>query len=324
MKSITNEKFISTIQGYLPEDTKLIFFLMNELNLSKDSAYRRLHGTVPYTFEEITKMSTILGFSIDEILKPGKKQRVVLRMDFENVLNPEKAYMDIYEYLIKKLDTVSDAKNAESIIITNHLLHILINRRDTLFKLFYYKLLHQTNNIPPNLSFSELIIPEKVLSAYHMFTNRFTIKANHTYTIIIDTDLIKNIIDYISYFYATGLLSNEEVLTLKKELLEEIECCEQIALNGYYSSAAPVNIYLSSLDIDSTCVYTECDNKTIALYWTYPTCPIRITSTEVCKSHKQWLLSLKKYTTLISGSNEMLRSKFFNNQRKIISNIDNL
>jgi hypothetical protein len=46
----------------IPKNIKPIEYLIKILDISKESAYRRLRGEIPFTFEEMSKLSLDLDF----------------------------------------------------------------------------------------------------------------------------------------------------------------------------------------------------------------------------------------------------------------------
>jgi hypothetical protein len=57
-----------------------------------------------------------------------------------------------------------------------------------------------------------------------------------------------------------------------------------------------------------------------AIFWIFSINPVNIFSPELCKLQKKWLLSLKRQSTLISQSNEILQNDFFDSQRAFLNN----
>ena len=45
--------------------------LTSDLNMSKASVYRRLHGDVPFTIEELLRLVQKYGISLDELIRSG-------------------------------------------------------------------------------------------------------------------------------------------------------------------------------------------------------------------------------------------------------------
>jgi hypothetical protein len=100
-----NELWITNVISKFPSRIKPRDYLMAKLSISRESAYRRIKGTVPFSFDEILQISQDLGFSLDEIA--GKKD--VNKPDFsspEEVPNPEENALQI-EFIYKQMEFIN-------------------------------------------------------------------------------------------------------------------------------------------------------------------------------------------------------------------------
>ena len=77
MKKNLNSVLIAIVLDKIPTTIKPVSYLMELLNLSRESAYRRLRGEISFSFEETAKLSTALDFSVDrsEERRVGKECR---------------------------------------------------------------------------------------------------------------------------------------------------------------------------------------------------------------------------------------------------------
>jgi hypothetical protein len=87
-----------------------------------------------------------------------------------------------------------------------------------------------------------------------------------------------------------------------------------IAQTGVGCSGTSYDIYLSSVNIDSSSSYTMYDDWEVSRFYAYAHEPIITQNHQICSMHKKWIKSLKKYATFISQSNEILQAKFFEKQ----------
>ncbi|MDH6355347.1 hypothetical protein M2132_001688 [Dysgonomonas sp. PH5-45] len=77
--------------------------------------------------------------------------------------------------------------------------------------------------------------------------------------------------------------------------------------------------YVSDLNINSNSSYLSWNGKASSSFNLLFFNRIIIHKPEICNAHKEWLLSLKKYSTLISGSNEMAQAQYLKKQREYIN-----
>jgi len=62
-----NKRIVASILKHIPENEKPVVYLINILNISCESIYRRLRGDIPFSIEELVKLASNLDFSIDTI-----------------------------------------------------------------------------------------------------------------------------------------------------------------------------------------------------------------------------------------------------------------
>jgi len=79
-QGIENKIFVELILKKIPAKFSPVDYLMQTLDLKKGAAYRRIRNQVPFTFGEIIKLSSNLGFSLDEIIKQIKQDPVIINL----------------------------------------------------------------------------------------------------------------------------------------------------------------------------------------------------------------------------------------------------
>jgi hypothetical protein len=316
-----NEFLTSKILDNIPQSIKSINYLIDKLNISRESAYRRLRGDIPYSFEEITNLSLDLGFSVDEVIGMSNGKRIFFDLQTDRSANPEESFLAMFVEYSKFVDIAKMAENVEIFISNNRINLFLLAKYDFLFKLYYYKWIHQTSCVSINKSFSEITVPEEIMSIRNEFLPKlinFT-RANF----IIDRDIFLTLVREIQYYYNRKLISDVEIILLKQELLELLNSMELLMQLGINENGSTYNFYLSLLDVETNTINISYDNNMASLYWLYSANAVVIKNQEICFMHKKWLESLKKYSVLITQSNEILQAEFLNKQREYIENINN-
>ncbi|MDR1810820.1 MAG: hypothetical protein LBR34_10560 [Prevotella sp.] len=316
MKNPLTLKIIESI----PPQIKPISYLMDVLDIGRESAYRRIRGDIPFTFEEITNLSLKLGFSIDEVINNGQVNRAFLDIPARSS-NPDEVFLQILRNYYKYIDV---AKKTDKIVIMasqNRMPLSILMSSLPLFKFYYYKCRHQTNNIPSNFYFSDMEVPQEALA----IRQKYLVKLQNinNFIFVISKDVFLEISREIQYFYNRKLLSEEDVLLLKEALLGLLDKMRDIIHSGFDDYGVEYYFYLSLLDIESNSACFVTENSMISLFWIYSTNFIEVRNREICDMHKEWFNSTKKYTSLITKSNEILQTKFIERQRRFINEISN-
>jgi len=303
----------------LPEGVRLIPYLMDLLNLGRESIYRRIRNEIPFTFEEIAMVSLSLNLSIDEIIGRDKVKRTSFDVNIYDSSDSMDIYTDFIEHATDITKKVNSAQKSSAVLTVNYLPTQYMIGCDSLSKFFYYRWIYKTQQIPPNLPFSDFHIPQDILTLHKKYSNNIQ-KIKKT-SIIMDSSVVMSIVKEINYYYRRKLLVYEELKPLRNELLYTIDKFESMAQKGVNDKGEEMIFYLSNLDIDTNSSYFEYDGNICTQFWLHTVDPITTHSKVICKNQKERINSLKRYCTLISQCNEIQQADFFNMQRVYIEKV---
>jgi hypothetical protein len=287
---------------------------MKKLGISKESAYRRMKDKVPFSFDEVATISLDLGFSLDEIVG---KNTFTLRQE-ENS-DSEKSFLEMLREYRDYLQTIGESRKEFLLVSMNSLNLFLLVEYDCLFKLFYYRWQQHFRNITGRRAFSLLSVPEEARSLQEEIRTR--IQTFRLVDFIIGKDLFLSLAREIQYFYNRKLITSEEVKKMKKELLHLLGKLEAwMQEDG--KAEEEYNFYLSLLNVENNMICGASGERNIAsLYWLYSGKILTTRNKSIGDMHKKWMEAQKKYSILITGSNEMLQVDFIDKQRDLIENI---
>jgi len=323
MNKELNERVVNAIHKYLPKDKSIVSYLMDTLDLGRESAYRRVRNEISFTFEEISALSLNLGYSVDEIIGADKKNRVFFDLQSTRSTDPAEAFLIMIKQNHNLIMRLYHAEQTEIIISLNHMSSVLSIYYDNLFKFFYFKWCHQINRVPFNFYFADNEVPPEIIDIYKETVVYGGMINNNIY--ILDKNVYLNTIREIQYFYQRKLLSLEELLLLKEDLLHQINVHEEYVRAGINENSFRLDYYLSQFEIESNVSYLEYDGNIETHFWIHQaTNPIIIKDKEVGDIYKTWLISLKKYSIQMSKSNELLQAEFFNQQHEYLDNMDKI
>lgn len=294
---------------------------MELLDLGKDSVYRRLKNEVAFSFEEIIKLSQSLSFSIDQIIGKSKTERILFEKFNSVPYNPLEVFTTVLRVYLDYLIKIHQAKEKEHIASVNKFFVIHSTGYQHLFKFFYYKWTHQTSEIPSNLPLSEITVAEEIISLQNKINYYYMMGDNVTF--IIDPDTYLNTIREIQYYYIRGLISDTELELIKEDFHSFFNDIEKLVHTGKNKYGGRIFFYLSTLNIESSDFYTRFDDVEQSDFWIDTMEIISTNDHDMCVMNKKWLESLKKYSVLITKSNELLQASYFQQQRKYLDNISN-
>lgn len=313
MKNKLNEEIVSAIRSYLPPNENIVSFLTNLFFWGKESTYRRLRCEIPFTYEEITMIASKLDFSIDNIISLRNKDRVFFDYRLYEVGNAEDLYFEKMQQLTQFFVDVCKSDRSKNMFAGNYIPYSFSIYFPLLTKFNYYKWVHQTQDMAPDLKMSDMELPQKIKNYREAWIkdDRSSVEVDY----IFDNNVFSSVIRDIHHFYKRGLINETEVGLLREELHILVNGMEQLAKNGVTVTGAKANIYLCPMDIPSTHSHFEYDNNVSCHIQIHGIDVLQTYSPEACLAQKEWIELLKRYSLLISGSGEMQRFRYFNEQR---------
>ncbi|NDW10780.1 helix-turn-helix domain-containing protein [Dysgonomonas sp. 520] len=325
MDSILKKKIINKVLAKIPTYINPVDFLHDVLNISKESIYRRLKGEIAFTLEDLVKISSSLFISLDDIIYADQnndlgKQPIVFQSRSDELFEPKKTFVEFLSTYLQNIDETSKAQNAEVMVAANRLMILTAVSFDHLFKFYYYRWIHQTQRMPLEFGMSSVILTDEIISLQEKLKTHIP-SGKHTY--ILDFYFLESTIREIQYYYYRQLITEDEMLLLQKDLYRFVDAMEYAVSRKIEYVGFSSNIYISSTQIESSGLYCKCDDEQLVSLWISYGVSISSDNPRICNTYRSWFNSLKKYSSLISGTNEILRTKFIDRQRSLIENIKN-
>lgn len=317
MKKNKNREFVKALYLQIPESKLLTSYLADILDLNKESVYRRLRSEVPFTYEEICTISTHLNISLDRINGLSKENNSFFDLHVHKSDNPIDIYMEIMEMNINILNKVGNTENVKVELALNRLPFAYGLLYKTLSKLYYYKWFFHTQNVPKDFNFSDFHLPLRIEKIYEKYIEENK-NLNCEMDILIDNTIFLSIIKDINYFVSRELIDGESLMKLQQDLLLVIDYIEGVAKKGYGMGGSPVNLYLSSVDLEPCYLYVKYEDKANVYYWTPSGEVMNTSSPKICSIHENWIQSSKRYTTLITKCNVSESNEYFEKQRHYV------
>lgn len=311
-----NDKLIAAIKETLPEGENMAQVLMDILLIGRESIYRRLRGEVFFTFEEVSKISKELELSIDSVLGVNNSERAIF--DF-NLMDPQakiENYSFKLENYIRLYRQMKKHEDSTARYALNNLPYTIYLAYPNVSKFKFYKWLYQANTAAPHTSYADLQIPSHIMDYQKSFVaeNRYIKKT----LMILDRNVFSAMVYDIEYFYKLNIISLEDVELLKAELIEMLDDLETQAISGLFKSGTEIQMYLSNVDIEATYCHYQYGDQQYSHLRLYSINGIDSQVPKVCTRQKEWIDSLKRYSTLITQSGEMQRVNYFNKQRELV------
>lgn len=312
--------FFNHIKGLLPPHISFVDEIAEVLNISNDSAYRRIRGEKPISLDETTQLCIHFKISLDGLLLPSSDSfifngRITNNTDytFENWLHS----------IIQVLQMIK----------SHHPNHMLYLAKEIPF--FYYFL------IPEVAAFKSFFFMKSILFYDDWKHAKFSVKDDYskyhetwrtisnTFATIPGTEIwsIENIsstIHQIEFYRQTGALkSDEDAILLFEKLNELINHLERQAEHGvklHYeqkpgSGTATYKMFVNELIMGDNMQLVQLGNKQLT-YINHSVINFIMTADEAFNNYmKKTIDVIMQKSTPISEVNERERLIFFNKLR---------
>jgi CRISPR/Cas system-associated endonuclease Cas1 len=229
-----NEIIVNVILKSIPKNIKPVNYLMDLLELSRESVYRRIRREIPFSMEEITKLSLTLGFSIDEIVEGSKKERKFF--DLQILSDFSETYIWLFKEYDNYLQNILNAKKNRVLMALNHIPPLFSTFFDNLSKFFYYKWLNENIEDISNRSFADLHIPNELV----LLQEKISINCKKINVVmILSPHIFLSTIKDIQYFYRRKLPHLRETCSDLERLVKAVSRQKNIeTLRGIEGSGA--------------------------------------------------------------------------------------
>ena len=320
----TQDLLFQQIKHSLPDHLSFVDEISDLLNISYDSAYRRIRGEKPLPLNELQKLSSHYSISLDALFNL-KTNNIVFRN--ARTGPNDMGIKDWLRVILSDMHKIHEAK--EKVIIYSAkdppLFHYFQIPEIANFKIFFWQ--------KTLLQFTEFEDRQFSLAEYDHETQELGMQSLARYVKIptielwnYDTFIIA--FSQMEYYWVSGLFEHkEDVFTLcdKFEIwLRHIEKQAELGFKFLYGSQPEgieenFKLYLNEVVLNDNSIYIKMDDK-YASYITDNVLSLLITTNpEFCKKKEKFLLGLCQKSSLISHVNAKERSRFFN---RLVHRID--
>ncbi len=318
----TQKTFFEIIKDKLPSNLHLADIISQTLNISINSAYRRIRGEKELTMNEMVKLCLHFEISMDSVLN-YQSENITFKytpLDGSSMEN----YYSYMEDLSKILDSLAKAKQKEMTFMALDipLPHFTSPKYKelTLFKIYTW--FNGVNNLQITYEkFVDSLDKERLFKYYD--------KIDKSYKLIPSTEIwtkntIEPILHLLEYYYDLNYFEDRKILAvIVQQLHQLIEDIEKNAEKKYKDEAnqIPFCIYISPLDLMNDFMVAKRDGANITSVKLY-TINGLITSNQLFFNdvQKQAKNIISKSVSL-SGTSERERFRFFRQQKNKVNSL---
>ena len=320
-------RILEAIKHNLPPHISLVDELADLLNVSKDSAYRRLRGEKSLDIREIQILASHFNLSLDSILNNNNN---VLSFNTQIIGANNYTFKDWLRNILNLLGMISQMEDgilsyfARDLPIFHHFLFPELSA----FKLFFWFKTYLNDDEIDGLTMDLDHLPAKVEELIPITGKIWEAYARTPSEEIWTSETVNILLKQILYYYEAGILkSRSQALTVLEQYQQVIDIIQNEARRGTKfinpevgsSSDEIFNLYYNEVSMGDNSILFRMGEKKMA----FITSSIKIFMNNAdplfCDQMEQYHNNFKRKSTLLSKTSEKDRLKLFSDIKSTIN-----
>ncbi len=313
--------FFQHIKSNLATHLSLVDEVAGLLDISNDSAYRRIRGEKPLSFEEINVLCTHYRISLDQLFHLKNDSFLFSGP----LLDKDNFGFDRYlDHLLEQLNYFNQFENRELYYLSKDLFifHCFGFPELTVFKIFFWMKTIVQYPFPE----SDLFVMDALRESVYKITSKISEAYNRIPSVEIwNDDSISATIRQIDYYREIGVFPSEkEAMDVYNSLLAMIDHIELQAEAGCKfhvkgkpnASSAQYKFYVNEFILGDNCSLAILNNTKV-VYLNHTVLNILMTKDVVFAEYTyRHCQNMMRKSTLMSNAGEKERRRFFNGMRE--------
>ena len=330
MKQLSQVHFLKNIQQTIPSNIAFVDEIAGLLEISNDSAYRRLRGETSLTFTELGLLCSHYKVSFDSFNSTPDMQIVPFR--YKKFLGSKENFVQYLKELCSELNRVRQARSSDKHIIYAGqglpIFHYFKFPMLTAFKTFYW--FNSVMNIDdfqdqiftPKLVDDEIIELSNTLFKYYLDVPSTEIWVDST---------VMGTINQIRFYWDSGMFANvSDALAICADVRSLLEYISKTCVTGQKQDdfdkptiiGERLSLYFSEIEIEKVSVLVRLGGVS-RIYLDQMTCgSIHTEHHAYAEETANWLGSIISKSNLISGVSQTMRYQFFNRGLKQLQKLE--
>jgi hypothetical protein len=306
---------ISKIKSTLPANISLADELADLLQVSSDSAYRRIRGETALTIDEITRICSHFKISFDALVSQDEG---FVSFTYHEVNN----YADFIRYLNGIKDDMIRISRAPEKHIIYAAVDMPVFHYFAFPEYFYFKMFYWLRSVAtdPEYQAKKYCISDLSAEMISLCRELADLYASVPSIEIWPDSILNSIIKQITYYWQSGVFCSKEdafsLITAIRKTLERAHHESETNMKlmsdgGTHNFERNYQLYQSDIEIGNNFILVSVGHAKI-LYNSFHTFnKMFTTNPPFCELTERWMNNLIKQSNLISGVAEKYRFQFF-------------
>ena len=319
------KRFLDEVKRKIPGNISLAEVIADDLNISNDSAYRRIRGDTHLTLAECTVLCNKYNVSLDSLFENSASH---IMFNYRAINQDTFTFESYFRSILENLETIKQFEEKEMIFAENDILPFHLFKFEGLaaFKLFFW--MSNIHHFPQfeNTSFNINNFSKELLGyAKQVWESYVSIPSIEIWS----DENINVTLRQIEFIYDCGKFNSKDVaMQLYEELKEVILHIQKQADRGYkylYGKENAIGddknfqLYYNEVTIMDTTVLIKMGDTRMVLLGHNVVDILTTADPLFCEHTHRILDKIIKNATLISVVGEKVRKRFF---LKLIAKID--
>ncbi len=318
--------FLKRIEDLVGNSSSLVYELSEILEISTDSAYRRMRGETFLGIDEIIALCDHYNISFDAF---SKAETEIVTFSYKGMENVSENLSSYLKEIRKDLTNIKAAKSKQIVYACQDIpvFYHYHHHELATFKFFYWMRSIMNVSSSEFSKYNPMAIDAEIFDiARDIYRLYASVPSIEIWT---DTT-IQSTLKQIEFYWESGIFNNKEeallvCASLKEEIIDiqkQAETNKKMILdNNSEELQNNYALYYSEIEITNNCVLVSIEDFKAVYLSHFSFYTMKTMNENYCLKTEKWLQSLIKKTTLISGVSEKTRFKFFN---KAFQKIDEL
>ena len=301
----------------------LTFTVCELLNISENSAYRRIRGETELSFSELLLLCRTYNISMDDIINSKSNQNVLFRYAPVDFAQPD-SYCAYIKRLCESLKFYKSANEIEISITAQDIpfFYFLDYPELMFFKLYAWNDTVSRTQISYN-KFCDNLDKKTIIPIYNQMANAWQqIPSKEIWT----NQTCETILRLLEYYNEIGAFEKKEtVLFLLNQLSKLMNDVNKNACDGNKGGVrkTPFHLYLCNVEFENNFMLIKREGKMSCTIRLFTVNSILTEHEDLCSETKKWIDDLISKSALISSAAVRERMWFFNSSNSKIAGLIN-
>jgi hypothetical protein len=315
--SPVQEHFIAKLKEVMPQGIGLAEEIADVLEVSIDSAYRRIRSETELTVDEIYKLSKKHGISVDQVFS---NQSGTVTFAYTKLTDSGDNFEEYLLRVLNSLKAINKFENKKIYYVAEEIpmFYSFYSKKLSEFKLFYWQ--RSVLNVAEyqQQKFRYGLIPQNLIDIAHQSFNEYL---NIPSTEIWTVETVLTNLRQIKFYFDSGIINREQALELLGEYRSMIDFVYKNAESGrkvVSDKNETYALYNSEVVLGTNCIYVIMGDAKYSHISFNTMNSLTTNNPQFCEETEHWVRNLEKKSTLISGVSEKQRYQFFSSMYKSI------